>query len=48
MGKACVHFHGAGDLTLGAIGEIVATTSVDRWIAVAQSARRRPIATRST
>jgi hypothetical protein len=41
MGKACIHFRKADDLALDAIGGIVAATPVDRWIAIARSARRR-------
>ena len=37
MGKACIHFHAADELALDAIGEIVAATPPDRWIAFAQA-----------
>ena len=40
MGKACVHFANADDLALDVIGEIVAAVPVDRWVQVAQAARR--------
>ena len=46
MGKACVRFKRADDLALDVIGAIVAATPVDRWIAVAQAARKRPAARR--
>jgi hypothetical protein len=41
MGKACIHFQKADDLPLDVIGEIVATIPVDRWVQIAQAARRR-------
>jgi hypothetical protein len=41
MGKACIHFKKADDLALEVIGEIVAAIPIDRWIAIAQAARRR-------
>jgi hypothetical protein len=41
MGKACVRFKTADDLPLDAIGDLVASLPVERWIAIAKSARRR-------
>jgi hypothetical protein len=41
MGKACIHFRTADDLPLDVIGELVASVSVDRWVEIAQRARRR-------
>lgn len=41
MGKACIHFKTADDLPLEAIGRVVASVPVDRWVAVAQAARRK-------
>jgi len=41
MGKSCVRFKKAEDLPLETIGEIVASTPVDKWIAVYESSRRR-------
>jgi hypothetical protein len=41
MGKACVRFQRADDLALDAIGEIVASIPMDRWIEHAKAARRR-------
>jgi uncharacterized protein DUF1801 len=41
MGKACVRFTAADDLALDVVGEIVAALPVDRWVAVAEAARRR-------
>jgi len=40
MGKACVHFHTADDLALDAVAEVVASTPLDRWVAIAKAARR--------
>ena len=41
MGKACIHFRTGDDLALDVIGEIVASVSSDRWVEIAQAARRR-------
>ena len=41
MGKACIRFKTADDRALDAIGEIVRSLPVDRWVAIAQAARRR-------
>lgn len=41
MGKACIHFAAAEDLALDTIGEIVAALPVERWIQIAEAARRR-------
>ena len=41
MGKACIHFKTADDLPEHVIGAVVAGTPVERWIAIARSARRR-------
>lgn len=40
MGKACIHFRIADDLPLAVIGSVVARVPVDRWVAIAQAARR--------
>jgi hypothetical protein len=40
MGKACIHFKTADDLALDVVGEIVEAIPVDRWVEIAQSARR--------
>ena len=40
-GKACIRFQTASDLALDTVGQIVASIPTDRWIAVAQVARRR-------
>ena len=41
MGKSCIRFKTADDLPLEAIGQLVAAVPVDRYIAYAESARRR-------
>jgi hypothetical protein len=41
MGKACIHFKTADDLALDIIGQIVASTPLERWVQIAQAARRR-------
>ena len=41
MGKACVRFQKADDLALDAIAGVVASVPMDRWIQIAQAARRR-------
>jgi Domain of unknown function (DU1801) len=41
MGKSCVHFKRADDLPLDLIGSIVAAVPLERWVAIAQAARRR-------
>ncbi len=41
MGKACIRFRTADDLPLDVVGQIVAAIPMDRWISIAQSARRR-------
>jgi hypothetical protein len=41
MGKACIHFKTADDLALDTIGEIVASIPLDRWVLIAQAARRK-------
>ena len=40
MGKSCIRFKTADDLALDAIGEIVAATPLDRWVQIAEAARR--------
>jgi hypothetical protein len=40
MGKACIRFKTADDLALDVIGEIVARIPPDRWVQIAQAARR--------
>lgn len=41
VGKACIHFKTADDLALDVIGQIVASIPLDRWVQIAQAARRR-------
>jgi hypothetical protein len=41
MGKSCVHFTSADDLALDVVGDVVASTPMERWIAIAKAARRR-------
>ncbi len=41
IGKACIRFQRADELALDAIGEIVASTPLEQWVAIAQAARRR-------
>ena len=41
MGKACIRFQTADDLPLDVIGQIVARIPPDRWVQIAQAARRR-------
>lgn len=41
IGKACIHFRRAEDLALDAIGQVVALMPVDKWVAIAESRRRR-------
>ena len=41
MGKACIHFKTADDLALDVIGQIVAAIPPNRWVQIAQAARRR-------
>jgi hypothetical protein len=38
MGKACIRFKDAGDLDLPAIADIIASTPVTKWIAIAKAA----------
>lgn len=41
MGKACIRFQTADDLALDTIADVVASTPLDRFVAIAQAARRR-------
>ena len=40
MGKGCIRFQQADDLELGVIGDVLASMSVDRWVEIAESAKR--------
>jgi Domain of unknown function (DU1801) len=41
MGKACIRFKAADELSLDVIGAIVAALSLERWVEIARAARRR-------
>ena len=41
MGKSCVRFRAADDLALGTVAEVIASTPLERWVAVAKAAHRR-------
>ena len=41
MGKACIRFKTTDDLAFDVIGQIVAAIPPDRWVQIAQAARRR-------
>jgi hypothetical protein len=41
LGKTCVRFRSADDLALDTVGEIVAGTPADEFVAAARAARRR-------
>jgi hypothetical protein len=41
MGKSCVRFKRVEDLSLGAIGDVIARHSVDDWVKVYQSSRAK-------
>jgi hypothetical protein len=41
MGKSCVRFQSAEDLPLEVIGDIIASTPVAKFVALAKAARRR-------
>ena len=41
MGKACIRFRRADDLALDTIGEIVASTPLEKYVAIATAVRRR-------
>ena len=40
MGKSCIRFKRADDLPLDAIGDVVASVPMERWIEIAKSVRR--------
>jgi Domain of unknown function (DU1801) len=41
MGKACIRFQAADDLALDAVAEVVASTPLEKWIAIAKAVRRK-------
>ena len=48
MGKSCIHFRHADDLPLDLVGEAIARTSVDDYIAVYEKARPAKKAAKAT
>ena len=41
MGKACIRFKSPDDLALGAIAEVIASTTVDQFVAIYEASRRK-------
>jgi len=41
MGKSCIHFKAADDLALDAVGQAIASTPLERWVAAAKAVRRK-------
>ncbi len=41
MGKSCVHFRSADDLPLETIGELIASVTPAKWIAIYEQSRKR-------
>ena len=41
IGKACIRYERADDLDLESIGEVVASVSLEKWIAIAAAAWKR-------
>jgi hypothetical protein len=41
MGKSCLHFNRLDDLPLDAIGELIASVSVDQYIAIYEASRKK-------
>lgn len=41
MGKACIRFKTADDLPLDAIGHVIASTPVEKYVAIYERSRRR-------
>ena len=41
MGKSCIRFQSADDLCLDVIGELVASVSVEQWIAIFEASRQK-------
>ena len=41
MGKSCIHFRKADDLAMDAVADVVASVPMDRWVEIAESARKR-------
>src|SRR3954462_1940254 len=41
MGKSCIHFQTPDDLPLDVVGELIASVSVDKWIAIYEASRKK-------
>src|SRR3954462_5416201 len=41
MGKSCVRFQSPDDLPLDVVGELIASVSVDKWIAIYEASRKK-------
>jgi len=41
MGKSCIRFRKAEDLALDAIGQVIASMPMEKWIALAEAAQQR-------
>jgi hypothetical protein len=39
MGKSCIHFRSIDDLPVKALGQLIASISVDKWIEIYQASR---------
>src|SRR3954471_24300571 len=39
MGKSCIHFQSVDDLPAKALGQIIASISIDKWIEIYESSR---------
>ncbi|HKW48192.1 MAG TPA: DUF1801 domain-containing protein [Gemmatimonadaceae bacterium] len=42
MGKSCIRFQHADDLQLEAIGQVIASVPVEKWISIFNESRRKP------
>jgi hypothetical protein len=41
MGKSCIHFQGADDLPLEAVGELISAIPPEKWIEIYESSRKK-------
>jgi hypothetical protein len=41
MGKSCIHFQGADDLPLEAVGELISAIPPEKWIKIYESSRKK-------
>jgi hypothetical protein len=41
MGKSCIHFNSSDDLPMQAIGEIISSLPVEKWIEIYEASRRK-------